>query len=99
MIPGFNSGPPKLFMTDIEFTPHETDKLYLRNQLQQARDPEGGSAIEGPLRPAIVKIGEAATYSTYGAMTVLRGIKSAIGKFSGRAPDTGKKTPRNAYLD
>jgi len=51
------------------------------------------SPIEGPLRPAIVAVGDIATYATYGISVVARAL------FQSRPQDKPEKaTQRNAWL-
>lgn len=52
------------------------------------------SPIEGPFRPAVIAVGDIATYATYGITVVERSITSARSKGK-----TEEKTQRNAFLE
>jgi len=74
-------------MSEHALTPQDADKLFLQAELDNLHDPENGSAIEGPLRPIIVKVGEIATYVTFSALKLFK------------QPEENQRTPRNAWLD
>jgi len=62
----------------------DTDRQILRES----------SPIEGPLRPAIVAVGDIAIYTTYGLSVIARSLRKHR---PSREPED--RTPRNAFLD